>query len=76
MLKATGTRVLWWQAYGSSVFFSKGRDTKHPSQIRGQKIRVSGENYANLVKRCGGIPLGDPGRDHVDTAVLDRLMLL
>jgi C4-dicarboxylate-binding protein DctP len=57
MLKATGTRVLWWQAYGSSVFFSKGRDTKHPSQIRGQKIRVSGENYAHLVKRCGGIPL-------------------
>ncbi len=57
VLKATGTRVLWWQAYGSSAFFSKQRDVKHPSQILGQKIRVSGENYANLARRCGGIPL-------------------
>jgi len=56
VLEATGVRVLWWQAYGSSVFFAKGRDTKNPSQIRGQKIRVSGENYAKFVKACGGMP--------------------
>jgi C4-dicarboxylate-binding protein DctP len=57
VLEATGTRVLWWQAYGSSVFFSKGVDTKRPTQISGQKIRVSGENYAAFLKGCGGVPL-------------------
>jgi C4-dicarboxylate-binding protein DctP len=57
VLEATGTRVLWWQAYGSSVFFSKGRDTRRPAQISGQKIRVSGANYAVLMQHCGGVPL-------------------
>ena len=55
VLEATGVRILWWQAYGSSVFFAKGRDTRNPSQIHGQKIRVSGENYARFIKSCGGI---------------------
>ena len=56
VLEGTGTRVLWWQAYGSSVFFSKGRDTRRPAQITGQKIRVSGGMPVELVKRCGGVP--------------------
>ena len=56
VLEGTGTRVLWWQAYGSSVFFSKGRDTRRPAQITGQKIRVSGGMPVELVKRCEGIP--------------------
>jgi C4-dicarboxylate-binding protein DctP len=57
ILDATGARVLWWQSYGSSVFFSKGQDAKRPMGIRGQKIRVFGENMANFTKYCGGIPL-------------------
>jgi len=57
VLEATGTRVLWWQAYGQSVFFSKGRDTKAPAAIRGQKIRVVGKDMEAFVKHCGGIPL-------------------
>jgi C4-dicarboxylate-binding protein DctP len=58
VLEGTGTRVLWWQAYGSSVFFSKsGRDTKRPTQISGQKIRVSGGMPVDLVQQCGGVPL-------------------
>lgn len=57
ILEATGARVLWWQSYGSSVFFSKGQDAKTPSGIHGQKIRVFGENMANFTKYCGGTPL-------------------
>ena len=57
VLDAAGVRVLWWQSYGSSVLFSKGRDAKEPSQIRGQKVRVFGENMANFTKYCGGVPL-------------------
>lgn len=57
VLEATGARVLWWQAYGQSVLFSKGRDTKTPATIRGQKIRVVGKDMEAFVKHCGGIPL-------------------
>jgi C4-dicarboxylate-binding protein DctP len=56
VLNATGVRVLWWQSYGQSVFFSKGRDARTPAAIRGEKIRVFGENMANFIKYCGGIP--------------------
>jgi C4-dicarboxylate-binding protein DctP len=34
ILEATGVRVLWWQSYGSTVFFSKGRDVTGPNRIR------------------------------------------
>lgn len=61
ILEATGTRVLWWQAYGSSVFYSKGRVVTRPDQIDGQKIRVSGESYAAFMRQCGGVPLIIPG---------------
>jgi len=57
VLETTGVRVLWWQSYGSSVFFSKGRPTRSPSGIHGQKIRVFGENMASFTKYCGGIPM-------------------
>jgi C4-dicarboxylate-binding protein DctP len=57
VLEATGVRVLWWQAYGQSVFFSKGRGTKTPVAIRGQKIRVVGKDMEAFVKYCGGVPL-------------------
>ncbi|HEY7551640.1 MAG TPA: TRAP transporter substrate-binding protein DctP [Hyphomicrobiaceae bacterium] len=56
VLKATGTRVLWWQSYGSSVFFSKGQDARQPDGIRGRKVRVFGENMAHFTRYCGGIP--------------------
>jgi C4-dicarboxylate-binding protein DctP len=57
VLEATGVRILWWQSYGSSVFFSKsGQHTKHPSGIAGKKVRVFGEAMGNFTKYCGGIP--------------------
>jgi C4-dicarboxylate-binding protein DctP len=54
ILEATGTRVLWWQSYGSSVFFSKDQDATHPTGIRGRKIRVFGENMAKFTMRGQG----------------------
>ena len=56
VLETTGVRVLWWQSYGQSVFFSKGRDARTPAAIGGQKIRVFGDNMANFTRYCGGIP--------------------
>jgi C4-dicarboxylate-binding protein DctP len=56
ILDATGIRVLWWQSYGSNVLFSKARDVRRPSGIRGQKVRVAGENMASFTRYCGGEP--------------------
>jgi C4-dicarboxylate-binding protein DctP len=57
VLDAAGVRILWWQSYGSTVFFSKGLDARTPAAIRHRKIRVWGENMARFVRYCGGIPL-------------------
>jgi C4-dicarboxylate-binding protein DctP len=56
VLEATGTRVLWWQTFGSTVFFSKGRPVMNPTGIRDHKIRVFGKTMAAFAKNCGGIP--------------------
>jgi C4-dicarboxylate-binding protein DctP len=56
-LEATGVRVLWWQSYGSTVIFSKGRDVTWPSRIRNQKMRVFSETMSDFARECGGAPL-------------------
>jgi C4-dicarboxylate-binding protein DctP len=56
ILENTGVRVLFWQAFGSSVFFGKGQDARTPASIRGKRIRVAGENVASYINYCGGIP--------------------
>jgi C4-dicarboxylate-binding protein DctP len=57
ILRATGTRVLWWQSFGSGAIFSNGQDAKSPSAIRGRRVRVAGENMAAFTKYCGGFPV-------------------
>ena len=57
VLDVTGTRVLWLQSYGSSVFVSKGRDARTPAAIRGQKVRVWADNVAKFTRYCGGVPV-------------------
>jgi C4-dicarboxylate-binding protein DctP len=56
ILEALGIRVLWWQSYGNSVFFSKARDVRHPDRLRGQKVRVAGENMVSFTRYCEGMP--------------------
>jgi C4-dicarboxylate-binding protein DctP len=57
ILESTGVRPLWWQGYGSTVFFTRGGDAADPSQIKGRKVRVLGEVMADMVKHCGGEPV-------------------
>ena len=56
ILESTGTRVLWWLPFGSTVILSKGRPAISPAEISKQKIRVQGPSMAAFVERCGGIP--------------------
>jgi C4-dicarboxylate-binding protein DctP len=56
VLKTTGVRVLWWQAAGTSVFFTKGYDATDPHVITGKRVRVFSQITAQMTKACGGTP--------------------
>lgn len=53
---ATGSRVLWWQAYGGAVMLSKGGPVKTPEDIKNKKVRVFGKTLGEFVKAVGGNP--------------------
>ena len=57
ILQNTGVRVLWWQSYGNSVLFSKGRHARLPSDLHERKVRVFGDNMMSFTRYCGGTPL-------------------
>ena len=52
----TGTRVLWWQAYGSSVLLTKKDTIKTPADMKGKKVRVFGKTLGDTVTTLGGAP--------------------
>ncbi len=52
----TGSRVLWWQAYGTVVLLSNGGPVATPADIKGKKVRVFGKTLGNFIKTVGGVP--------------------
>ncbi len=56
IVRKTGARVLWWQAYGSAVFLSREGDVSSPDKIAGKKVRVFGKTLGGFVEACGAAP--------------------
>ncbi len=52
----TGSRVLWWQAYGGAIMLSKDAPLKTPDDIRGKKVRVFGRTLGKFIETLGGSP--------------------
>jgi len=52
----TGTRVLWWQAYGSSILLTKKEIIKTPADMKGKKVRVFGKTLGDTVVALEGAP--------------------
>lgn len=52
----TGTRVLWWQAYGSSIILSKKKAIRTPEDMKGMKVRVFGKTLGDTISTVGGVP--------------------
>ncbi|MGO1118433.1 TRAP transporter substrate-binding protein [Rhodovibrionaceae bacterium A322] len=52
----TGSRVLWWQAYGGAIMLSNGGPIKTPADIEGKKVRVFGKTLGEFIKATGGAP--------------------
>ncbi len=55
-IEGTGSKVLWWQAYGSAIMLSKGGAVKTPADMKGKKTRVFGKTLGDFVTAAGGAP--------------------
>jgi len=60
---STGTRVLWWQAYGGAIMLSKGNPLKTPADVQGKKVRVFGKTLGEFVSAVGGSPVLTSGSE-------------
>lgn len=56
VLKETGNKVLWWQAFGRNVYLSKGFAVRVPDDLKGKKVRTYGKVLGWTVEALGGAP--------------------
>ena len=67
MVKTTGTVPLWWQPYGTTVFFSRERTgIRRPHRIEGRDVRVISSAEGEFIKQCNGKPHRIPGSKQFD----------
>lgn len=59
----TGGKVLWWQAYGSTILMTKGEPIKSPEEMKGKKVRVFGKLLGTWVSANGGSPVNVSGSE-------------
>ncbi len=52
----TGSKVLWWQAYGGAILLSNDGPIKTPADMKGKKVRVFGKTLGDFVEAAGGAP--------------------
>ncbi|MEM7695061.1 MAG: TRAP transporter substrate-binding protein DctP [Pseudomonadota bacterium] len=52
----TGSKVLWWQAYGTVILLSNGEPVATPDAMKGKKARVFGKTLGTWVQTVGGVP--------------------
>ncbi len=56
VLKETGAKVLWWQAFGRNVYLSNGAAIRTPADLNNQKVRTYGKVLGWTVEALGGAP--------------------
>ena len=55
-IAGTGSKVLWWQAYGGAILLSNGGPIKSPDDMKGKKVRVFGKTLGDFATATGGAP--------------------
>ena len=55
VLKETNARILWWQAYGRTVYLSKD-PIRVPGDLKDKKVRTFGKLLGWTVEALGGAP--------------------
>jgi len=56
VLKETGAKVLWWQAFGRNIYLNKGEPIRTPDDLKGKKVRTYGKVLGWTVEALGGAP--------------------
>lgn len=56
IMKETGNRVLWWQAFGRNIYLSNGSAIVVPGDIATKKVRTYGKVHGWTVQALGGAP--------------------
>jgi len=56
VVKETGAKVLWWQAFGRNVYLNKGAPIRTPADLKGKKVRTYGKVLGWTVEALGGAP--------------------
>lgn len=52
----TGSRVLWWQAYGGAIMLSQDEPVRSPEEIENKKVRVFGKTLGSFMEAVGASP--------------------
>ncbi|MDJ0683859.1 MAG: TRAP transporter substrate-binding protein DctP [Alphaproteobacteria bacterium] len=55
VLEETGARILWWQAFGRTIYVSK-KPIRVPADIQDKKVRTFGKLLGWTVEALGGAP--------------------
>ncbi|HAT88083.1 MAG TPA: C4-dicarboxylate ABC transporter, partial [Rhizobiales bacterium] len=55
VLEQTNARILWWQAYGRTIYLSK-EPVRVPDDLKGKKVRTFGKLLGWTVEALGGAP--------------------
>jgi len=56
VVKETGAKVLWWQAFGRNIYLSKNDPIRTPADLKGKKVRTYGKILGWTVQALGGAP--------------------
>ena len=56
VLKETGAKILWWQAFGRNIYLSNNFAIKSPDDFKGKKVRTYGKVLGWTVTALGGAP--------------------
>ena len=56
ILKETGAKVLWWQAYSHNIYLNNGKPIRVPADLKGKKVRTYGKILGWTVEQAGAYP--------------------
>ncbi len=56
ILKETGAKILWWQAFGRNIYLNNGSAIRVPADIKNKKVRTYGKILGWTVEALGGAP--------------------
>lgn len=56
ILEETGSKILWWQAFGRNIYLSNGEAIRSPSDLENKKVRTYGKVLGWTVEALGGAP--------------------